>query len=105
MATDLQTLTHTSGKRSGSLLDPLYTVQKRQRRMDNIASEAPLTPMISLTPGSHATSPDSGIGHDDDVVPEPVQHGTVGPMLVEQSRGWPMHPRHSMPRHSRRWKS
>uniref|UniRef100_M4BZ15 Uncharacterized protein n=1 Tax=Hyaloperonospora arabidopsidis (strain Emoy2) TaxID=559515 RepID=M4BZ15_HYAAE len=34
--------------------------------------------MSSPTPGTHATSPDIGIGHDDDVVSRVSSHGTGG---------------------------
>ena len=65
-----------SEKRSGSPADPERDIRKRPRRTDSLAEEALHTP-TSYTPlGTHATSPDTGYGHGDDVSGESSPHGT-----------------------------
>ena len=46
--------------------------------MGNLAEGESHTPMSSPTLGTHATSPNIGIGHDDDVVSGVSPHGTGG---------------------------
>uniref|UniRef100_M4BF53 Uncharacterized protein n=1 Tax=Hyaloperonospora arabidopsidis (strain Emoy2) TaxID=559515 RepID=M4BF53_HYAAE len=70
--------TPSGGKRPRSRDDPGHGVQKYPRRMGNLAEGVSRTPMSSPTPGTHATSPDIGIGHDDDVVSGVSPHGTGG---------------------------
>ena len=60
--------TTSGGKRPQSRDDTGHDVQKHPRRMGNLAEGESHTPMSSPTPGTHATSPDISIGHDDDVV-------------------------------------
>ena len=45
-----------------------HDVQKLPRRMGSLVEGEFHTPMSSTTPGTHATSPNIGIVHDDDVV-------------------------------------
>ena len=60
--------TTNGGKRPQSRDDTGHDVQKHPRRMSSLAEGEPHTPMSSPTPGTHGTLPDTGIGHDDDVV-------------------------------------
>uniref|UniRef100_M4B3T3 Uncharacterized protein n=1 Tax=Hyaloperonospora arabidopsidis (strain Emoy2) TaxID=559515 RepID=M4B3T3_HYAAE len=70
---------HTSGgKRPRSRDDTGHDVQKHSRRRGNLAEGESHTPMSSPTPGTHATSLDIGIGHDNDVVSGVSPHGTGG---------------------------
>ena len=66
------------GKRSRSMEDPCHDVRKHPRRMGNPAEGISHTSTSSPTPGTLATSPDTGIGPDDDVVSESSPHGTSG---------------------------
>ena len=65
-------------KRLRSQDDPCRDVQKHPRRMGNPAEGVPQTPMSSPTPGTLATSPDTGIDPDDVVVLGVAPHGTGG---------------------------
>ena len=55
-----------------------HDVQKKPWRMGNLAEGESHTPRSSPIPGTHATSPDLGIGHDNDVVSGVSPHGTSG---------------------------
>ena len=44
--------------------------------MNSLAEGESHTPISSPTPGTHATSPNIGIGHDDDVVAVTYTHGS-----------------------------
>uniref|UniRef100_M4BQ78 Uncharacterized protein n=1 Tax=Hyaloperonospora arabidopsidis (strain Emoy2) TaxID=559515 RepID=M4BQ78_HYAAE len=68
----------TGGKREGSQFDPDHGAQKHPRHMGNLVEGVSHTPMCSQTQGIPATSPDTGIGHHDDVVAVPSPHGTGG---------------------------
>ena len=46
--------------------------------MGNLDEGVSHSPMNSQTQGTLATSPDTGIGYDDDVVAVPSSHGTGG---------------------------
>ncbi|CAI5712943.1 unnamed protein product [Hyaloperonospora brassicae] len=65
-------------KRSRSQGDPGHDVQKHPRRKGNPAEGVSHTPTSSPTPGTLATSPYTGIGHDDDVAEGFFPHGTGG---------------------------
>ena len=60
--------TTSGGKRPLSRDDTGHDVQKNPRRMGSLVEGESHTPMNSTTPGTHATSPNIGIVHDDDVV-------------------------------------
>ena len=77
-AIDLSTSTPSSGKRSGSRLDPVSVARKRPRRTGNPALVEPRTPTSSRNQGNPSTLPDTGIDPDDDVAEELVPRGTVG---------------------------
>ena len=64
---DLYISTPTGGKRHSTLVDLEHFVQKRQWRKGNLAEGVPHTPTSFQIQGTHATSPDIGIGHCDDV--------------------------------------
>ena len=66
------------GKRFRSIEDPCHDIRKHPRRMGNPEDPVSHTPTSSTTPGTHAISPDTGIGHDDDVVSGASPHGTDG---------------------------
>uniref|UniRef100_M4BUF1 Uncharacterized protein n=1 Tax=Hyaloperonospora arabidopsidis (strain Emoy2) TaxID=559515 RepID=M4BUF1_HYAAE len=68
----------TNDKREGAQVDPDRGAQNHPRRRGNLAEGVSRTPMSSPTPGTHATSPDIGIGHDDDVVSGVSPHGAGG---------------------------
>ena len=55
-------------KRSRSMNDPFHDVQKHPRRIGNPAEGLSHTPSSSPTPSTLATSPDTDIGHNNDVV-------------------------------------
>ena len=77
MATNPYIPTSTSGKRPGSHVDPAQSAQKRPRRKGNLAGEESQIPKSSPTRGNPATSPDTGIGPNDDVVEGASPRGTV----------------------------
>uniref|UniRef100_A0AAV1U0P6 Uncharacterized protein n=1 Tax=Peronospora matthiolae TaxID=2874970 RepID=A0AAV1U0P6_9STRA len=62
--------THTTGggKRPRSQDDLGHDVQKDPKHKFNLAVGVPRMPMCSQTQSTHATLPDTGIGHKDDVV-------------------------------------
>ena len=66
--------TTSGGKQPRSLDDTGHDIQKHPRRMGNLAEGKSHIPMNSPTLGTHATSPNNGIGHDDDVVPVVFRH-------------------------------
>uniref|UniRef100_M4BHU2 Uncharacterized protein n=1 Tax=Hyaloperonospora arabidopsidis (strain Emoy2) TaxID=559515 RepID=M4BHU2_HYAAE len=68
----------TGGKRDGSQVDPDRGPQQHPRHMGNLAEVVSRTPMSFQTEVIPATSPDTGIGYDDDVVAVPSSHGTGG---------------------------
>uniref|UniRef100_M4BQ56 Uncharacterized protein n=1 Tax=Hyaloperonospora arabidopsidis (strain Emoy2) TaxID=559515 RepID=M4BQ56_HYAAE len=70
--------TTSGGKRPRSRDDTGHDVQKHPRRMGSLAEGESHTPMSSPTLGTHATLPNIGIGHDDDVVSGVSPHGTGG---------------------------
>ena len=70
--------TITGEKRQASQGDPDHDVRKRQRRKGNPAAVDPQIPMSFPTQGIHATSPDTGCGHDDDAFEAEDPHGTEG---------------------------
>ena len=70
--------TITGEKRQASQGDPDHDVQKRQRHMGNLAAVDPQTPTSFPTQGTHATSPDTGYGHDDDAFEATAPRGTGG---------------------------
>uniref|UniRef100_M4BFD3 Uncharacterized protein n=1 Tax=Hyaloperonospora arabidopsidis (strain Emoy2) TaxID=559515 RepID=M4BFD3_HYAAE len=72
------TNTTSGGKRPRSRDDSGHDVQIYPRRMGNLAEGESHTPMSSPTPGTHATSPDIDISHDEDVVSGVSSHGTGG---------------------------
>ena len=49
--------------------------------MGNLVEGVSRTPMSSQTRGIPATSTNTGIGHDDDVVEDPSLHGTGGSLV------------------------
>ena len=53
-------------------------LKKHPRRMGSLAEGESHTPMSSPTPGTHSTSPNIGIDHDDDIVSGVSPHGTGG---------------------------
>ena len=65
-------------KRSRSQGDPGHDVQKHPRRKGSPAEGVSHTHTSSPTPGTLATSPDTSIGHDDDVAEGVSPHGTGG---------------------------
>ena len=70
--------TTSGGKRPRSRDDTGHNVQKHPRRRGNLAEGESHTPMSSPNLVTHATSPNIGIGHDDDVVSGVSPHGTGG---------------------------
>ena len=60
------------------MYDPCHDAQKHPRRMGNPAEGVSHSPTSSPPPGTRATSPDTDIGHDDDVVSGFSPHGTGG---------------------------
>ena len=54
--------------------------------MGSLAEGVPQTPTSFQTQGTPATLPDTGIGHDDDVVSVVSRHELKIPMLIEQRR-------------------
>ena len=58
------------------MYDPCHDAQKHPRRMGNPAEGVSHSPTSSPTPNTRATSPDTGIGPDDDVVSGASPHGT-----------------------------
>ena len=78
--------TITGGKRPGSQLDPDHGAQKLPRRMDSPAGGVPRTPMSSQTPGTLATSPETGIDHGGDAVAVLLNMELEVPLLVQQRR-------------------
>uniref|UniRef100_M4BY86 Uncharacterized protein n=1 Tax=Hyaloperonospora arabidopsidis (strain Emoy2) TaxID=559515 RepID=M4BY86_HYAAE len=75
----------TGEKREGSQVDPDRGTQKHSRHMGNLAEGVSRTPMGSQTQGIPATSPDTGIGHEDDVVEVPSPNGTGGSFAVQET--------------------
>ena len=69
--------TLTGGKRVGSQDDLAHDVQKRQRRMGNLAEGVPQALTSFQTWGTFDTSPDTAIGRGDDASGESSPHGTV----------------------------
>ena len=65
-------------KRSRSQGDPGHDVQKHPRRKGSPAEGVSHTPTSSPTLSTLATSPDTGIGHDNDVASGFSPHGTGG---------------------------
>ena len=65
-------------KHARSREDPCRGVQKHPRRMGNPAEEVSQTPTSFPTPGTLATSPDTGSDPDDVVVLGVAPHGTGG---------------------------
>ena len=84
-ASDPSIPTLTGGKRLEPQGSDGYDVQKRQRRMGNLVEGVSRTPVSSRTQGTLATSPDTGIGHCDDVVAEASPHGTEGPLAHREA--------------------
>uniref|UniRef100_M4B714 Uncharacterized protein n=1 Tax=Hyaloperonospora arabidopsidis (strain Emoy2) TaxID=559515 RepID=M4B714_HYAAE len=76
VTTNPPTHTTSGGKRPWSRDDPGHDVQKHPRRMGNLAEGVSRTTMSFPTQGTLATLPDTGIGHDDDVVSVVSQHET-----------------------------
>ena len=72
-------------KHARSMEDPCYDVRKHQWRRGNPAEGVSHTPTSSPTPGTLATSPDTGIDHDDDVVSKVSPHGTGGSLASSSS--------------------
>ena len=70
--------TTTGEKRSRSQGDPGHDVQKHPRRKGSPAEGVSHTPTSSPTPGTLATSPDTGIDPDDDFVSGVATHQTGG---------------------------
>ena len=70
--------TTTGEKRSRSQSDPRHDVPKILRRKGSPAEGVSHIPTRSPTPGTLATSPDTGIGYDDDVASGFSPHGTGG---------------------------
>ena len=65
-------------KRSRLQGDPGHDVQKHPRRKGSPDEGVYHTPTSSPTPGTLATSPDTGIDHDNDVASGFSTHGTGG---------------------------
>uniref|UniRef100_A0AAV1UC53 Uncharacterized protein n=2 Tax=Peronospora matthiolae TaxID=2874970 RepID=A0AAV1UC53_9STRA len=81
--TNSPALTTTSEKR-GARQDELGPgAQKRQLRMGGLAEGESHTPMSFQTQGTHATSPDIGSDHDEDVVKVPATHGTLSSLAYQ----------------------
>uniref|UniRef100_A0AAV1V676 Uncharacterized protein n=1 Tax=Peronospora matthiolae TaxID=2874970 RepID=A0AAV1V676_9STRA len=80
--TNSHALTTTSEKRGTRQNELGRGAQKRQRRSEILAGDESHTPM-SQTQGTHATSPDIGSDHDDDVVEVPAPHKPTGNALGE----------------------
>ena len=78
--------TITGEKCEGSQVDPDHGAQKHPRHMDNLAKGVSRTLMSSQTQGTPVTSPDTGVGHDDDIVEVTSPHGTGGPLTHQQRR-------------------
>ena len=74
----------TGEQRKGSEVDPDHGAQKHPRHMKNLAEGVSRTPMSFQTQGTPATSPDTVIGHDDEVVAVTSPHGT-GRSLAHQA--------------------
>ena len=72
-------------KRSRAQGDPCHVVRKHPRRMVNPSEEVSHTPMSSLNPGTRATSQDTGIGPDDDILSGPSHHGTGGSLVCREA--------------------
>ena len=73
--------TTSGGKRPQSRDDTGQDVQKHSRSMSSLAEGEPHTPMSSSTLGTHGTSPNIGIGYDDDVVSGVSPHRTGGSLV------------------------
>ena len=70
-----------SGKeREGSQVDPKLGAQNKSTAYGQSSEGVPHISMSSQTRGISATSPDNGIGHDDDIVAVTYPHGTRGPL-------------------------
>ena len=65
-------------KRSRSQGDPGHDVQKHPRRKGSPAEGVTHIPTSFPTPGTLSTSPDNGIGHDNDAASVFSLHGTCG---------------------------
>uniref|UniRef100_A0AAV1V2H5 Uncharacterized protein n=1 Tax=Peronospora matthiolae TaxID=2874970 RepID=A0AAV1V2H5_9STRA len=72
--TNSHALTTTSEKRDTRQHELGRGAQKRQRRSDILDGDESHTPMSFQTQGTHATSPDIGSDHDDEVVEVPAPH-------------------------------
>ena len=75
----------TGEKSEGSQVDPDRGAQKHTPHMGSISGRVSRTPMSSQTQGTLATSPDTGIGHDDDVVAVLSPHGTGGSLAGQST--------------------
>uniref|UniRef100_A0AAV1UIL3 Uncharacterized protein n=1 Tax=Peronospora matthiolae TaxID=2874970 RepID=A0AAV1UIL3_9STRA len=67
MTTNPPTDTTSGGKRPRLQYGLGHDVQKHPKRKGNLAAGVPRIPMCSQTQSTHATLPDTGIGHEDDV--------------------------------------
>uniref|UniRef100_M4C4B7 Uncharacterized protein n=1 Tax=Hyaloperonospora arabidopsidis (strain Emoy2) TaxID=559515 RepID=M4C4B7_HYAAE len=75
----------TGEKSEGSQVDPDRGAQTHPRHMGSLAGRVFRTPMSSQTQGFPATSSDTGIGHDDDVVAVLSPHGTGGSLAGQST--------------------
>uniref|UniRef100_M4C4W7 Uncharacterized protein n=1 Tax=Hyaloperonospora arabidopsidis (strain Emoy2) TaxID=559515 RepID=M4C4W7_HYAAE len=73
----------TGEKGEESQVDPDRGAQKHSRHMGNPTEGVSCTPMSSQTQGTLATSQDTDIDHDDDVVEVPSLHGTGGSLDLQ----------------------
>ena len=75
-------------KRSRSQGDPGHDVQRHPRRKGSPTGGVSHTPTSSPTPYTLSTSPDTGIGHDDDFAEDFLHMELLAPLLIEQCRSW-----------------
>ena len=77
----------TEAKREVLQVDPNRGSSKHPRHLGNLAERVSNTSMSSQTQGTPATSPDTGIGHGDDVVAVPLHIKLEVPLLAPMAAG------------------
>ena len=75
----------TGEKRPGLQVDTDHGAQKHPWHTGKLGEGVSLTPISSQTQGILATSPDTVIGHDDDIVAVTSSHGTGGSLACQAS--------------------
>ena len=86
-AVDLPAAPIDGEKHEGLQVDPDHGVRKHPRHIGNLAEGVYCTPMSSQTHDTPATSPDIGIGHDDDVIAVTFLHGNGGSLTRQAPPG------------------